>query len=148
MAVIAEGAGINNPAIARSCDLGAGPGCDGQALFLATDPIIPAEIPDSHAIDRERQGSLGARERNRGGEATGILQGCETRPGFRRFFVRSASRGAARRPGRAIKPLFQLANQRLHILGLARQLRRALALRQQVFLDFHLLFLARGRQRR
>ena len=45
LAVIAEGSRINNPAITRSCDLGARPGRDGKAFFLPAEPVGGPDIP-------------------------------------------------------------------------------------------------------
>ncbi len=72
LAVSAEGPGINHPAVARSRDLGAGPGGDRQALFGAAEAVGGAEFPDSHAVDRQRQQALGGREGDRRGEPAGV----------------------------------------------------------------------------
>ena len=52
LAIITEGAGIDHPSVARSCDLAAGPGGNGYALFRAPEPVRGAEFPDSGAIHR------------------------------------------------------------------------------------------------
>src|SRR4029077_20117379 len=53
LSVAAEGSGINNPTVTRGCDLGAGPGCQRNAFFDATDTIGTAKIANLGPIDRQ-----------------------------------------------------------------------------------------------
>src|SRR5437879_660150 len=55
LSVAAEGAGVNNPAITRCCDLGAGPGCQRNALFDATRAVGTAKIANLDAINRQSE---------------------------------------------------------------------------------------------
>src|SRR2546421_12697187 len=55
LSVAAEGTGINNPAITRCCDLGAGPGGQGNAFFNATYAVGTAKIANLASINRHRE---------------------------------------------------------------------------------------------
>src|SRR3954469_25743495 len=74
LAVIAERSSVDNPPIARGCDLGARPGGDREPLLGATDPIRGPIILDSHAVDRQRQKPLGGGKGNRRRKPAGVLQ--------------------------------------------------------------------------
>ena len=98
LAVIAEGSRINHPAITRSCDLGTRPGGDGKAFFAGRRAPSDAPIfPDSHAIHRQRQSSLGPGEGDRRGQPARVLRAPPGRAAIRRLFfspLRAASRAA------------------------------------------------------
>ena len=55
LSVAAEGTGINNPAITRCCDLGAGPASQGNAFFNATYAVGTAKIANLAPINRHRE---------------------------------------------------------------------------------------------
>src|SRR5947199_10125153 len=52
LSVTSERPGINNPAVTRGCDLGAGPGCQRNAFLHAAGPVGTAKFADFHTIDR------------------------------------------------------------------------------------------------
>src|SRR3954469_8592951 len=52
LSVASERPCINNPAVARGCDLGAGPGSQRNAFLYAAGPIGTAKFADFHAVDR------------------------------------------------------------------------------------------------
>src|SRR5258707_14969179 len=64
LAIIAEGAGVNHPSIARSRDLAARAGRDRYTLFGASEAVGGPKFPDSGAVDRQRQHSLGRSKGN------------------------------------------------------------------------------------
>src|SRR3954467_13671532 len=59
LSVAAEGTCVNNPAVTRGCDLGAGPGGQRNAFFDATRAVGTAKIANLAAIDRQSEQSLG-----------------------------------------------------------------------------------------
>ena len=75
LAVIAEGSGINHPAVTRRRDLGGGPGGDGNALFGAAQAVGSPEFPDPGAVDRQRQAATGRGEGDRRRKPAGIVEG-------------------------------------------------------------------------
>ena len=72
LAVIAEGTGINHPAVTRRDDLGRGPGGNGKALFGAAEAVGSPEFLDPGAVNRKRQTSAGGGECDRRGEPAGV----------------------------------------------------------------------------
>src|SRR5882762_507961 len=74
LSVAAKGAGVNNPAVTRCCDLGAGPGCQRNAFIGAAGTVRTAEIANLVAIDRKCQQTLGRRKGDRRAAAVGVLQ--------------------------------------------------------------------------
>src|SRR5258708_31327746 len=55
LSVAAKRSRVNNPAVARGCDLGSGPGCQRNAFFYATGTIGTAKIANLDAINRQRE---------------------------------------------------------------------------------------------
>src|SRR6201995_856797 len=53
LTVAAERSGVNNPAIARGCDLRAGLGCQRNAFLYAAGPIGTAEFENLDPVDRQ-----------------------------------------------------------------------------------------------
>src|SRR4029079_17399082 len=78
LSIAAERAGIDNPAITRRRDLGAGPGSQGNALLDTADPIGTAKIPDLVTVNRERQEPLGRCEGDRRGGPGPVLESTRT----------------------------------------------------------------------
>src|ERR1700754_375261 len=52
LTVAAEGSGVHNPAIARGCDLCAGPRCQRNAFFGAAGAVRSAKIANLAAVNR------------------------------------------------------------------------------------------------
>jgi hypothetical protein len=52
LAIIAEGAGVNHPSVARSRDLAARAGSDRYTLFGASEAVGGPKFLDSGAVDR------------------------------------------------------------------------------------------------
>src|SRR5713101_9864640 len=55
LSVAAKRSGVHNPAITRGCDLGSGPGCQGNASFYATGAIGSTKFANLDAINRHRE---------------------------------------------------------------------------------------------
>src|SRR5580692_7141138 len=138
LAITAKRSGVNNPAVARGSNLGARTGCDGQSLLSSTGAVRGAELANPRSIDRQTQMPAICRERNRGGEPAGILQGGQV--GARGVFLDGA-RVQAGLPGCAIEALLELGDEVLEVVDLVRQVRGALPLRVQRLLDRGLLLL-------
>ena len=52
LSVGSERTRVNDEPVARGCDLGAGPGRDGKALFGPSHAVRVAEIPDFNPVNR------------------------------------------------------------------------------------------------
>src|SRR5436190_12758428 len=74
LSVAAEGPGVNNPAVTRGCDLGAGPGCQRNAFFCAASAVGTAKIANLGAINRQGEQSLGGGKGDRRAEPGRVLQ--------------------------------------------------------------------------
>src|SRR5437899_9637605 len=55
LSVAAKRSGVNNPAITRGCDLGAGPGRQRNAFFRAASAVGTAKFANLDAINRQRE---------------------------------------------------------------------------------------------
>src|SRR5262249_40432615 len=140
LAVIAEGAGINHPTVARGGDLTAGPGRDRQPLFAPPDAVRSAKFPDFHATYGQRQHPLGGREADRRSEPAGVAQRRQARPAVASAVVSGARRRPRRSRGR-VEGLLELDDKLIEVLGLAGQLRGALALVAELPFRLGLAFL-------
>src|SRR6195952_4251191 len=65
---------VNYPAVTRGCDLCAGPGCQRNAFFQATDAVGTAKFANLDAIYRQREQALGGSKGNGRAEPARILQ--------------------------------------------------------------------------
>src|SRR5262249_38357967 len=99
LAIIAEGAGVNYPPVARSRDLTARAGGDGYALFGTAKAVRGPKFLDSGAVDRQRQHSLGRSKGNGRAQPPRILECGEIGPTARRLTVLARARGRPRGAG-------------------------------------------------
>ena len=142
LAVIAEGCGINHPAVTRSRDLGTGPGGDGKALFGASQAVRSPEFPNPDAVNRKRQMSTRRGKSNRRRQPSGVLRAARSiRPSLAFPRPRRAAGGARRAACRAVEALLDFADQIFEIVDLAGQHERLLPLGLQRLFGFGLLLL-------
>ena len=137
-AVGSVGRSVNNPAVARRRDLGTRPGCDRNPPFGTSVAVRSAEIARFDPVDGNRQHALGGRKSDRRGEPAGILEGRKIRPGVAQG---AALLGTTRRARCAVEPALEPADQIFEIIGLARQLGGALALRFELLFGLALVLL-------
>ena len=123
--IAAKRSGVNHPSVAWGGNLGSGPGGDRDALLGPADAIGPAERADWHAIDRQMHVSAHVGEGDRGGQAAGVAESRELR--LCRVVGNSVG-GIVRRAGRGIEAGFELGDQILDRIDLARQDRGVLPL--------------------
>src|ERR1700692_3569329 len=122
LAITAKRTGVNNPTVARGCNLGARTGRDGQSLLSSTGAVRGAELANPRSIGRQTEMPAIRRECNGGRESAGILQGGQI--GARGVFLDGAGVEAGL-PGGAVEALLQLADEGLGVVGLMRQARRS-----------------------
>src|SRR6266542_5952674 len=127
LAIIAERAGVNHPSIARSRDLAPRAGGDRYALFGAAEAVRGAKFPDSGAIDRQRQHSLGRSKGDGRAQPPRILERGKVRPPARGLPVLARAGRRPRGAGGSVETPFELDDQLIEIFRLTRQLRGALA---------------------
>src|SRR5882757_4874851 len=137
LAVIAERAGVDHPAVARGGNLCARTGRHSETLFAAADAVRRTELLDSHAIDGHRQSALGGREGDGRHHAARIAEGGEIGASFAGFVLAwaSAATGGAR-------PRFEPGDQVLEAVSLVAELRGALTFLVERPLALDLLLLA------
>src|SRR4029453_17188329 len=80
LAIIAEGAGVNHPAIAGRRDLPPRAGGDRYTLFGPAEAVRSAKFLDSGAVDRQRQHSLGRSKGDGRAQPPRILERGDGRP--------------------------------------------------------------------
>src|ERR1700733_13048468 len=108
LAIAAKGTGLHYPAVAGGGNLGAAVAGDGNPLLGSTDAVGVAEVTDFGAVNRQMQVAAHGRERNRGRQPAGILQGGEI--GACRILLYSV-RLQARFAGGGIEALLELGDQ-------------------------------------
>src|ERR1700730_7998947 len=138
LAITAKRPGVNNPTIARGSNLGASTGRDAKSLLSSTGAVRGADLANPRSVDRQTQMPAIRRECNGGREPAGVLQGGQI--GARGVFLDGAGVEAGL-PGGAVEALLELADEVLEVVGLMRQVRRALPLRVESLLDGGLLLL-------
>ena len=119
LSVAPKRSGVNNPAVTRGCDLRAGPGCQGNAFFRATDAVGTAKFAYLDAIHRHREQALGGRKGDGRAEPAGVFQRLQIGFAVKRY------RGAFQAGnfggfGGALQILLDLGDQALQTVGLAR----------------------------
>src|SRR5262247_4854724 len=127
LAIIAEGAGVNHPSIARGRDLAPRAGGDRYTLFGPADAVRSAKFLDSGAVDRQRQHSLGRSKGDGRAQPPRILERGKVRSAARRLALLARAHGRPRGTGGSVETPFELDDQLIEIFRLTRQVRGALA---------------------
>src|SRR5262249_46154126 len=134
LAIITEGASVNDPSVARCGDLRAGTSRDREALLGAPGAVGCAEFLDSHSVDGKRELALGGRKRERGRKPPRIVQRRQSPP---------VSRLVLAGPGPARCGILLQPNDEVdRAVGLPCQRGRALPLGLECLLGVCLLLLA------
>src|SRR5262249_8055163 len=139
LSVAAEGAGVNNPAVTRCCDLRPRTGRQRNALFDTANPVGRAEFAKFRAVHRQREYTFGRGEGDRGTGPGRVLESGWIDLATRRR--RALLAGGCRGLGRALQVLFHLADQALEAVDLLGQRDRATAFRLEILFDGGLLAL-------
>src|SRR5208282_2178728 len=114
--ITAKWAGVNDPTVAWGGDLRPGAGGDGESLLGSAEAVGGAKLADSHAVHRQAQVPACGSERYRRGEAAGIVErGDVGSP------LLGGAGGDVSRAGGAVEARFELADQVLETVDLARQ---------------------------
>src|SRR5579872_1477813 len=136
--IAAKSSGVNNPTVAGRGDFTAGASGNGNAFLGSTGTVGAAELANPHAIDRQMQASTHVAKGHRGRQTARIAQGGEF--WMCRIFG-DAAIGVTRRALGTVEAVFQLGDQVLDAVDLARQIGGALPLAVERLLGVALCFL-------